>query len=180
MRTPERPTAHYAVAVEDLAAKEPPELDVHLEALPEMPSDLGSLAGPLHADVHMELRGPHLLMKAKAQGDLSLVCHRCLKDFAYHTDLRIDEHMVVQDELPTEEIEWEADTVSETIPPNGSLDLVDWLRQHLILNLPAKQLCDAACAVPQSAEQGETRGDPRWAALQQLQQPKQGDDHGTT
>lgn len=179
-RAPSGPTAHYPIAVADLADCEPPGIDVHLEALPELPADLGQLAGPLHADVHIELRGPHLLLHADVDGDLRLVCHRCLVEFPYHTDLAIDEHMVVEDDQSLETIEWELDTVTESIPPDGTIDLVDWLRQHIILNLPARQLCDSACTVPPTAAKGESNGDPRWASLQRLQDQQQGDDHGST
>src|SRR5690606_35295801 len=98
----------------------------------------------------------------------------------YHADLAIDEHMVVEDDQSPETIEWELETVTESIPPDGTLDLVDWLRQHIILNLPARQLCDAACTVPPTAATGEPDVDPRWASLQRLQDLQQGDDHGST
>lgn len=177
---PKEATAHYAVTVADLANLEPSELDLQLEALPELPADLGRLAGPLHADIRLELKGQHLLLHAKADGDLQLVCHRCLREFPHHAALKVDEHMVVQAEQPIEELEWEMDTVAESIEPDEPLDLVDWLRQHLILGLPAKQICEASCEIPQTAVTDETLGDPRWAALSRLATPQQGDDHAST
>ena len=177
---PATATASYALPIADLAAQEPPELDLELLAAPELPADLGRLTGPLTARIHLELKGPHLLMHAEATGDLALVCSRCVQDFPYHLALRVDEHMVVQADEPTdEELEWDMASVAETVAPDGALDLVDWLRQHLILDMPAKQLCAADCAPPQAAGDTAAEGDPRWGALRRLT-PSQGDDHGTT
>jgi uncharacterized metal-binding protein YceD (DUF177 family) len=163
----------------ELAALDRPELDLHLLALPAIPADLGRLDGPVDARIHLELKGPHLLLHAKAQGDLHLVCHRCLKEFPHHAALAIDEHMVVEPERSDEELEWDMANVAESIDPNGSLELVDWLRQHLILDLPGKQLCETACALPETVAAGDDVGDPRWASLRQLKS-SQGDDHATT
>jgi uncharacterized protein len=170
----------FAVEMAELSALAKPEMDLRLLALPQLPPDLGRLDGPLDAQIHLELKGPHLLLHATAQGDLHLVCHRCLKEFPHHASLTIDEHMVVEPETVTdEELEWDMASVAESIDPNGSLELVDWLRQHLILDLPAKQLCEAACELPETAQAGQDEGDPRWAALRQLKS-SQGDDHATT
>jgi len=178
---PAKPTEHFSVEIPELDALSPQEVDFHLLALPALPAEMGTLASPLDSQIHLELKGQHLLLKATAEGDLKLVCHRCLREYPYHAKLRIDEHMVVQADGPLdEELEWEMATVAETVDPNGSLDLVDWLRQHLILDLPAKQLCEqAVCETPQASVAAEDQGDPRWANLRRLTSP-QGDDHGTT
>jgi uncharacterized metal-binding protein YceD (DUF177 family) len=177
---PATATDSFAVQMEELAALDRPELDLHLLALPAMPADLGRLDGPLDARIHMELKGPHLLLHATAQGDLQLVCHRCLKEFPHHAALTIDEHMVVEPEKAhDEELEWDMANLAESVDPNGELELVDWLRQHLILDMPAKQLCQTACELPVTATAGEDEGDPRWASLRQLKS-SQGDDHATT
>lgn len=177
---PATATESFAVQMPELAALDRPEVDLHLLALPQMPADLGRLQGPLDARIHLELKGPHLLLHARAEGDLQLVCHRCLKEFPHHAVLAINEHMVVEPEkAPDEELEWDMANVAVSVDPDGELDLVDWLRQHLILDLPAKQLCDTACALPAAASAGEGEGDPRWASLRQLKS-SQGDDHATT
>jgi len=176
---PETPVATYAVSMEDLAAIQPPELHVTLSAEPEFPADLGRLVGPLAAVIDLERKGPHLLVHARIKGELELVCHRCLSDYRQAVDLDVDEHMVVQKEEPEEEIEWELATVAESISPEGALDLVDFVRQHVILDLPAKQLCQAACALP-AAAMVTTEGDPRWSGLAALRQLEQGDDRATT
>ena len=177
---PATATESYSVAMESLALLDPAVVDLHLLALPDLPADLGRLVGPLDAQIRLELKGPHLLMRATATGDLSLVCHRCLKEFPYHTDLQITEHMVVQPDEPSEEeLEWDMARIAEAVDPSGLIDLVDWLRQHLILDLPAKQLCDESCALAPAAVAQTAQGDPRWGALRQLTSD-QGDDHGTT
>lgn len=177
---PATATGSFAVQMAELAALDRPELDLQVLALPVLPPDLGRLTGPLDARIHLELKGPHLLLHATAQGDLQLVCHRCLKEFPHHAALTIDEHMVVEAETADEEeLEWDMANVAETIDPHGELDLVDWLRQHLILDLPAKQLCATACELPETARAGIDEGDPRWGALRQLKS-SQGDDHATT
>lgn len=176
---PATATDSFAVAMPELAALDRPEVDLHLLALPQLPADLGQLQGPLDARIHLELKGPHLLVHAEAEGDLQLVCHRCLSVFPHHAVLAIDEHLVVEPETAHDELEWDMANVAESVDPEGSLDLVDWLRQHLILGLPAKQLCDLACALPETAVAGDDEGDPRWASLRQLKS-SQGDDHATT
>jgi uncharacterized metal-binding protein YceD (DUF177 family) len=177
---PATATDSFAVEMAELAALDKPELDLRLLALPALPADLGRLKGPLDARIHMELKGPHLLLHATAQGDLQLVCHRCLKEFPHHADLHVDEHMVVEAEkVADEELEWDMASLAETVDPNGELELVDWLRQHLILDLPAKQLCETACELPATAPPAKDEGDPRWASLRQLKS-SQGDDHATT
>ncbi|MBC7544212.1 MAG: DUF177 domain-containing protein [Candidatus Sericytochromatia bacterium] len=177
---PATATESYSVAMESLAQFDPSEVDLHLLALPALPEDLGHLAGPFDCRIHLELKGPHLLIRAKATGDLNLVCHRCLKEFPFHTELQIDEHMVVQPDEPSEEeLEWDMASVAVAVDPNGEIELVDWLRQHLILDLPAKQLCEASCEILPVAVAQESLGDPRWGALRQLTSD-QGDDHATT
>jgi uncharacterized protein len=177
---PATATESYSVAMESLAQLDPAVVDLHLLALPELPTDVGRLAGPLDSQIRLELKGPHLLIHAKAAGDLQLVCHRCLQDFPYYAELTIDEHMVVQPDEPSEEeLEWDMASVAVAVDPSGTIDLVDWLRQHLILDLPAKQLCDDACAIAPVAVAKADQGDPRWGALRRLTSD-QGDDHGTT
>jgi uncharacterized metal-binding protein YceD (DUF177 family) len=177
---PATATASFAVQMADLLALDTPELDLHLLALPAMPEDLGRLDGPVDARIHLALSGPHLLVRAKVQGDLHLVCHRCLKEYPHHAELTIDEHMVVEPETDRDgELEWDMANVAETISPEGELELVDWVRQHLILGLPAKQICETACALPETAGTGDDEGDPRWVSLRQLKS-SQGDDHATT
>jgi uncharacterized protein len=97
------------------------------------------------------------------QGD----CRRCLEPVSGEIEVEIDENFQV-----------EAPDDAELIDFDGNqIDLVPALRDAVALSLPLAPLCRDDCAGPDperypavtaGQDHAETRPDPRWAALDQL------------
>lgn len=121
--------------------------------------------------------GDRMLVRAKAEGDATLSCSRCLTVFSARLHVSFEEEFVQGE--PREEVEPTDEDRTLSFYQGEEIDLSDSLRENLLLELPMKPLCDAACAglCPTCGANlnqgkcgcGETdRVDPRLAALQDL------------
>ena len=69
-------------------------------------------------------------------------------------------------------LELDPDALSESLDPRGSFDPEHWVFEQLHLQLPLVNRCGAECPGPNLSPGADTTPiDPRWAALQNLQQP---------
>ncbi len=118
-----------------------------------------------------------LNVELKADTILTLVCDRCLKTFNHRLSVNTEEVILLQypvDEstLPLER-EIVSEDLSETLPPNGELNVEEWIYEQLSLAMPLRNICGNDCDPPeiienkQSAETKPTIDD-RWSALSQL------------
>jgi len=81
----------------------------------------------------------------------------------------IDEVIEVSNEsFPTEDLEHTSETINEQIAPTEKIDIVDYIRQYVILNLPTKKICSETCVNDEISAfnaKAQSEIDPRWEKL---------------
>ena len=89
--------------------------------------------------------GQGILVQAELTAEVELTCSRCLNEFLYPVNFRIEEEFVptinVSSGLPLSE---ESDAA--TIDSHNMLDLGEIICQYILLNLPMKPICRPDCA----------------------------------
>jgi uncharacterized protein len=145
-------------------------------------SDLASLT-PVRGHVQVLHRGNVLEVDGEASTIVTLCCDRCLQHFNHPISFQTHELLWLgeqarQQGLETSLIEGgesvldlDPDALSESLDPQGSFDPEHWTFEQLSLQLPAVNRCGSDCPGPASWGSTGAGIDPRWAALQSLQQP---------
>lgn len=111
-------------------------------------------AGPMHYNIDVGVAGGALWARGSLSQPVELRCVSCLEDFVY-------------------DIQVPAFTVHTELPGPEALDLTPFMREDLLLNLPAHPRCDRdgnrVCKVtePQTIEQ-DAKQKLDWSALDKL------------
>ncbi len=152
-----------------LTAPAPADLGIEVLRVPE--------GSPIEFDIRLEAVVEGVLVTGTAQAVLAGECVRCLEEIS--SDITADfQELFVYDDGATQEEETED---GETSRLHGDLlDLEPLLRDAVVLALPFQPLCQddcpglcAECGARLADDPGhghEAAVDPRWAALQQLNQ----------
>ena len=132
----------------------------------------------------VEKAGPGVFrVTGRAVTTLQLNCGRCLDEFAMPVDARFELRYVPQAEAGAGDIEREIaeDDLATSFYRDGTLDVVDMLREQFQLALPMKPLCAQSCRglCPECgtrwdelpADHSHQQVDPRWAGLKHLTDP---------
>jgi uncharacterized protein len=136
-------------------------------------SVIGVPAGTtIHLDVRLEAVMEGVLVTATGQLPLTGECGRCLEPLSLQQRIRVQELFV----YPGEQAEDEEEDLPELIFDH--LDLEPAVRDAVVLDLPARPLCDPDCAGlcvdcglrldDLEPDHEHQRSDPRWATLQGL------------
>ena len=118
-------------------------------------------------------------------GSLEIACHRCLKPLEAAIDIEFKDDFVTLDVYEKSSGENHAVAGADldvSIYDGERIDINELAREQILLNLPARQLCEENCAglcetcgVNKNTEncscEAETI-DPRWKALKQLKSQK--------
>ena len=116
---------------------------------------------------------------------MTLCCDRCLQHFNHPLSFSTREVVWLGEEARSQGLEPELvleggdgvleldpDALSESLDPRGTFDPEHWVFEQLHLQLPLVNRCGAECPGPNLSAGGDNPPiDPRWAALQNLQQP---------
>ncbi|MGA1263325.1 MAG: YceD family protein [Prochlorothrix sp.] len=141
--------------------------------------DFDSLT-PIQGTLQVRHHGNYLAVSVTAQTIATLTCNRCLGQYNHRLGVEAEELIWLQaeddrgdDEPGLDEDDREGDSLLETLPPNGSFDLAQWLYEQVCLALPSRQVCAQDCpGIALTPEQtGDTGLDRRWLALQNLNTP---------
>lgn len=141
---------------------------------------------PVRGALSAQHRGNVLEVQGEAHTIVTLCCDRCLQHFNHPLSFRthevlwlgeqaraqgLDPQAVLEGGL--EVLELDPDALSESLDPGGDFDPEHWVFEQLSLQLPLVNRCGSDCPGPNlkpaSADDGPV--DPRWAALQRLQEP---------
>jgi uncharacterized protein len=136
-------------------------LRVELAALPD--------DAPVEGDLLLESVVEGILVSGPVSGPLTLTCARCLKEFAGHVEVEVQELFSRSPDRSAEEY---------PLTPEGSLDLEPMVRDSVMLALPFSPLCRVDCLGLCERCGGdrnlgdcscvEEPVDARWAALDSL------------
>lgn len=128
----------------------PPEgLDI---ALPEDALDLGEPAdtwdGPatVQAELHLGRSGRGVLISGSFEGEIALICSRCLDSFRFRMQDRFHLYCEKGAEGPPEqERELTDDELDVTYLEEGRINTDQLLRETILLGLPVQPLCHEDC-----------------------------------
>lgn len=155
-------------------------------------SELDSLT-PVRGSLSALHRGNALELEGEASTIVTLCCDRCLQHFNHPLAFQTREVLWLGEEARAQGLEPELvleggqgvldldpDALCESLDPRGEFDPEHWVFEQLHLQLPVVNRCGADCPGPRlspgaaangAAADGDAPIDPRWAALQRLQQP---------
>ena len=101
----------------------------------------------ISADLTLKSLGQFIEVSGTAQGKLKLVCDRCLNEFDYDLDIKIEETFAqhsLQDEY-SQEFELQRGQFVTDLNGEKEIDIYDVLYQSVILALPNKKVCGINC-----------------------------------
>ena len=138
---------------------------------------------PVRGHVSAEHRGNVLAVEGKLSTIVTLCCDRCLNQFNQSLSCTPAELIWLGEEQPTaDELELsgevaEMEGLVDVLDPRGQFDPQQWAFEQLNLLLPVVNHCGDHCPGPPGLQQQPVNSDakpkdvdPRWQALQQLQQ----------
>ena len=126
----------------DLAWELPPEA-VQAD-LNENGEDPLQAAAPVRVRLRLEKSGHRVVARGKVSGAVRVVCSRCLESF----DLDVSEEVFVVlaprgEHAPKERIS--AEDLDEDFYEGEEIDLWPIVREHLILGVPERRVCEETC-----------------------------------
>ena len=101
----------------------------------------------ISADLELKSLGEFIKISGSAQGNLKLICDRCLHEFDYNLDIEIEETFAkysLQDEY-SQEFELQRGQFITDLNGEKEIDIYDLLYQSVILALPNKKVCGINC-----------------------------------
>jgi uncharacterized protein len=105
---------------------------------------------PVHARIRATWSGESILVDGRVQTAVRLVCSRCLEPFQHPIDTvftatAIADKESFADHRLADDIELSADEMDVIFYGGDSIDLSEEIAQQIIMSLPYKPLCQAAC-----------------------------------
>ena len=135
--------------------------------IPEQTGDDGVFLEPVRLDLKLSPTGTGVLVQGRASGVARQTCSRCLCTY----DLPLEVPVLIEYRLDEESPEASGEEDDEDwFPVEGEfIDLLEPVRQHLLVALPMKPLCDEDCPGMEGTDQEQSAtGDPRMQALEEL------------
>ena len=144
-------------------------------SLLELPTDLEA-GMSVKVNGTASKRGTNFIVKGEVTCRLNLECSRCLESFYFRLEAPIEAYYALGDDVTESN---ENDEIIQISQADQSINLIDKVREAILLAVPYKTLCYidckglcAVCGSNLNKEQCDcvTRNsDPRWAALKQFQ-----------
>ena len=137
------------------------------EKLPDLP-----LLTPVRGEIEIHHQGTCLQVSAQVHMIVTLTCRRCLCQYNDRLPLRVSE-VIWLDATKSDPNRWPLEQevsladLMEYLPPDGWLDVGQWLYEHISLALPSHPLCRPDCRLDWEPEEAPPV-DPRWAGLTQF------------
>lgn len=120
-------------------------------------------------EVTFKYKNSFLLVSGNFKSSLVLLCDRCTSEYETTITSDISEAIRVMDsEQYEDEIEFNADDIYEQVKPDEQINIADYIRQYIILNVPTKRICSDTCTnkdLSDLNERHESKIDPRWENL---------------
>lgn len=150
--------------------------------IPAGPLDEWELTEPVTGWVRASNARRNIVVRGKAQTAVQLQCGRCLQDFSLPMQLSLDVVVPLEffnDLLGAAAVSEEEDDSGDELTKEDiaalfhehALDVSELVRQAIVLQVPIAPVCSEACpGLPEAALYEGIEVDPRWQALQQLQQ----------
>ena len=125
-------------------------------------------AGNTKGKVRFQLRNNFIIITGEIEVPVKVACDRCGKDYNIDLEFDIDEVLEVNDDpYPDGEVEFNAEDVQEQVRSDEQIDIEDYIKQYIVINVPTKKLCSETCVNEKLNDfNSKSEGiDPRWEKL---------------
>jgi len=161
-----------SVSINEIEMAEDKTVTLKINHKIDVPEDLCKLKDKVTGSLVLKIQNNFLMLDSTDfHAPLILKCDRCLNEYTHILDFKIDEAIEITDNpcaLP--EVELEYDKCFEFISSSEEIDVIDLIRQYVIINLPLKKICNPDCQGIKYSLTEEDFNDPRWASLMQIKQ----------
>lgn len=148
--------------------------DVHIE-LASFPLDEDLVARNATGEIRLTRITSGILAQGQVSGDVELECARCLREYdqPFRTEFAEEFHQTVDVRngagVGPQVAAGEDDEIAFEINDAHEMDMMELLRQWILLELPMRPDCGSECPGPPAmATDPEAEVDSRFAALEQL------------
>lgn len=105
-----------------------------------------TFSSPIRARLRIEKVGTEVTVKGNLAAEIALQCSRCLNKFYREVEIPVDAVYHPAEELKGDEHhEIAAEELNMDFYTGDELDLIDLLKEQVILNIPMKPLCSDLC-----------------------------------
>jgi len=105
-----------------------------------------SFLSPINYDLVLIRSGENVWVRGPVETRLSLMCDRCLEEFAYEIRADIDIELVPKGNAPdAAEIELKSEELDQYYFEGEDIDLDPYVYEEVMLNVPIKSLCAESC-----------------------------------
>jgi uncharacterized protein len=129
---------------------------------------------PVRASVSIRHGTTFLDVRGHAQTIVTLTCDRCLRQYNHRLEVDAQEIIWLDEDVDSQEVPLEQevnpDDLVESLSPYGYFEPETWIYEQMCLELPQRQICDAACEglTVDEPRVAEPQVDERWSALEAL------------
>ena len=109
-------------------------------------------------------------IKGEIKGWVEKICDRCLKNFKYEIDIKVNETLSLKPlfDYSNKEIRLEEGQFEEEILDSDEIDIDNFVYQTVTLNFPNKIVCDINCNGSIEIKKEEFIQDPRLEIFNKL------------
>ena len=154
------------------------EIDIPMDDI-DLESEFARVEGSVRAEGEVSNEESLTVIDAEINAPLSIDCSRCLKPSSRSHEVSFRTAFVVGDEASEEgELELDLRDLELSTSESDEIDLVDVVREQIVLGLPSHPLCSDDCKGlcemcggnlnEKQCDCKEQNTDPRWAALRDL------------
>jgi uncharacterized metal-binding protein YceD (DUF177 family) len=124
----------------------------------------------VQGNVNFTLKDNFILSKGTFSSKVTLLCDRCCNSFEKDLIFNVDESIEVLNKksIYPKELELTLENTFEQVFHTQKVDVIDYIRQFIILNIPYKNLCSENCKndkiISLDLEENKLI-DPRWEKL---------------
>jgi uncharacterized protein len=137
---------------------------------------------PIHGRVRVTNARQNIVVEGRAQGSITMQCARCLESYSQPVELELEANAplsyfrgLLLGPAPDADEEDEPDDELAAIFDANSLDVLELVRQAIVLQSPRKPLCSPDCeGLPEAAKyMSSDTGDARWESLKDWNEQKE-------
>jgi uncharacterized protein len=151
------------INLSEITAKEPIKVETEIQPkLLELPEEEVSSASSFKLFIEVYKRPVGYGVKGRIEGEVELTCSRCNKKFMERIDRDFSFRLMPTSEITGGEIR--SSDLDIKFSDEEILDLVEVVREQILLNLPVKPLCDEKCEIPTYKEWDEKENE-QWEKL---------------
>jgi uncharacterized protein len=140
-------------------------------AIPPTTLDDVELVAPVEGEIRATNARQNIVVSGRAHTEVKLECARCLESYAQPLDLELEASAPLSyfrtrlGEQKEDENGEDPDDEMVAIFDSHTVDVLELIRQAVVLQAPLKPLCSPDCAGLPEAEKYRETDDERWEAL---------------